>query len=179
MLAVNVSARQLQDEHLLTETRRLMEAWNAPEGMLELELTESSLMEEPAYSRRLFAGLRGIGARIAIDDFGVRYSSLNYLREFAPDILKIDKSFVDPIAENDRDRCLLEGIIQLSHTLGIGVIGEGVETEAQRAILENAGCDWIQGFLLARPMPLSGFENLMERMDMIRAEAGTVRTWPQ
>jgi EAL domain-containing protein (putative c-di-GMP-specific phosphodiesterase class I) len=156
-----------------------MEAWNVPEGMLELELTESSLMEEPAYSRRLFAGLRGIGARIAIDDFGVRYSSLNYLREFAPDILKIDKSFVDPIAENDRDRCLLEGIIQLSHTLGIGVIGEGVETEAQRAILENAGCDWIQGFLLARPMALGGVEDLMERLGAIRAEADTVRTWPQ
>lgn len=179
VLAVNVSARQLQDEHLLTETRRLMEAWNVPEGMLELELTESSLMEEPAYSRRLFAGLRSIGAKIAIDDFGVRYSSLNYLREFAPDILKIDKSFVDPIAGNERDRHLLEGIIQLSHTLGIGVIAEGVETEAQRAILENAGCDWIQGFLLARPMALGGVEDLMERLGAIRAEADTVRTWPQ
>ncbi|MYL75860.1 bifunctional diguanylate cyclase/phosphodiesterase, partial [Halomonas sp. 22501_18_FS] len=179
VLAVNVSARQLQDEHLLTETRRLMEAWNVPEGMLELELTESSLMEEPAYSRRLFAGLRSIGAKIAIDDFGVRYSSLNYLREFAPDILKIDKSFVDPIADNERDRHLLEGIIQLSHTLGIGVIAEGVETEAQRAILENASCDWIQGFLLARPVALSGVEDLMERLGAIRAEADTVRTWPQ
>ncbi|MFO7786574.1 MAG: EAL domain-containing protein [Halospina sp.] len=179
VLALNVSARQLQDEHLLTETRRLMEAWNVPEGVLELELTESSLMEEPAYSRRLFAGLRSIGAKIAIDDFGVRYSSLSYLREFAPDILKIDKSFVDPIEESERDRHLVEGIIQLSHTLGISVIGEGVETEAQRSILEHAGCDWLQGFLLACPMPLSDFQSLMERLGMIRAEAGTVRTWPQ
>lgn len=178
VVAVNVSARQLRDEHLLTETRRLMEAYDVPPGMLELELTESSLMEEPAHSRRLFDGLRSLGARIAIDDFGTRYSSLNYLREFAPDILKIDKSFVDPVAENERDRRLLEGIIHLAHTLGIGVIGEGVETEAQRAILEHAGCDWIQGFLLARPVPLSEFEDLMGRVGAITA-ADTARTWPQ
>ncbi|MGM0450123.1 MAG: putative bifunctional diguanylate cyclase/phosphodiesterase [Pseudomonadota bacterium] len=178
VLAVNVSARQLRDEHLLTETRRLIEAYDVPTGMLELELTESSLMEEPAHSRRLFEGLRSIGVKIAIDDFGTRYSSLNYLREFAPDILKIDKSFVDPVAENERDRRLLEGIIHLAHTLGIGVIGEGVETEAQRAILEQAGCDWIQGFLLARPQALSGFEGLMGRVGAITA-ADTARTWPQ
>ncbi len=178
VVAVNVSARQLRDEHLLTETRRLIEAYGVPGGMLELELTESSLMEEPAHSRRLFDGLRAIGAKIAIDDFGTRYSSLNYLREFAPNILKIDKSFVDPVAENEGDRRLLEGIIHLAHTLGIGVIGEGVETDAQRAILEQAGCDWIQGFLLARPMALSGFESLMSRAEVISV-VDTARTSPQ
>ena len=154
-VAVNISARQLSDEHLLAETQRLMEAHDVPRGMLELELTETSLMEEPAHARRLFHGLRAIGVRIAIDDFGTRYSSLNYLREFAPDILKIDKSFVDPIVESPRDSDLVAGIIQLAHTLGIDVVGEGIEEEAQRAILEEAGCDLIQGFLLARPKTLA------------------------
>lgn len=179
VVAVNVSPRQLRNEKLLTETQRLIEAFNVPDGILELELTESSLMEEPAYSRRLFEGLRRIGVKIAIDDFGVRYSSLNYLREFAPDTLKIDKSFVDPVAQADKDRLLVEGIIQLAHNLGIGVIGEGVETEAQRRILEQAGCDWIQGFLLGRPLSLSAFETLMTRMGTIRAQADTAQTWPQ
>lgn len=175
-VAVNVSARQLTDEHLLAETGRLMEAYDVPRDMLELELTETSLMEEPAHARRLFGGLRTIGARIAIDDFGTRYSSLNYLREFAPDVLKIDKSFVDPIVDSARDRDLAAGIIQLAHTLRINVVAEGVEQEAQRAILEDAGCDWIQGFLLARPKPISEFEQLMVDYGVI--QAGIAQTSP-
>ena len=173
-VAVNISARQLSDEHLLSETKRLMEAYDVPRGMLELELTETSLMEEPTHARRLFDGLRAIGVRIAIDDFGTGYSSLNYLREFAPDILKIDKSFVDPIVESTRDRDLVAGIIQLAHTLKIKVVGEGIEDETQRAMLEEAGCDWIQGFLLARPKPLMEFENLMVDYQVIQGD--TVRT---
>lgn len=175
-VAVNLSARQLSDEHLLSETERLMEAYDVPRGMLELELTETSLMEEPAHARRLFQGLRAIGVRIAIDDFGTRYSSLNYLREFAPDILKIDKCFVDPIVASPRDRDLVAGIIQLAHTLKIDVVGEGIEQESQRAILEEAGCDMIQGFLLARPKPVNDFEDLMVEYRVI--QAGTAQTSP-
>lgn len=175
-VSVNLSARQLSDERLLSETGRLMEAYDVPRGMLELELTETSLMEEPAHARRLFDGLRAIGVRIAIDDFGTRYSSLNYLREFAPDILKIDKSFVDPIVESSRDRDLVAGIIQLAHTLKIRVVGEGIEQEAQRALLEEAGCDLIQGFLLARPKPIADFEQLMVEYRAIQGD--TVQTSP-
>jgi diguanylate cyclase (GGDEF)-like protein/PAS domain S-box-containing protein len=175
-VAVNISARQLSDEQLLSETERLMEAYDVPRGMLELELTETSLMEELTHARRLFDGLRAIGVRIAIDDFGTGYSSLNYLREFAPDILKIDKSFVDPIVESNRDRELVAGIIQLAHTLKIRVVGEGIEEEAQRAILEEAGCDWIQGFLLARPKPITEFEHLMVDYGIIQED--TAQTSP-
>ncbi|TDT44175.1 PAS domain S-box-containing protein/diguanylate cyclase (GGDEF)-like protein [Halospina denitrificans] len=175
-VAVNISARQLSDEYLLSETERLMEAYDVPPGMLELELTETSLMEEPTHARRLFEGLRAIGVRIAIDDFGTGYSSLNYLREFAPDILKIDKSFVDPIVESTRDRDLVAGIIQLAHTLRIKVVGEGIEEEAQRAILEEVGCDWIQGYLLARPQPITEFEQLMVDYGVIQGD--TVQTSP-
>lgn len=156
-LAVNVSARQLHDAQLASEVARLMAFYQVPQNMLELELTESSLMQEPEHARELFCELRTMGVRIAIDDFGTGYSSLNYLKQFVPDLLKIDKSFVDGIVSDHRDRAIFTAIVDLAHTLGICVIAEGVEEERQMESLRHAGCDWVQGFLMARPQPASVF----------------------
>jgi len=161
VVAVNVSARQLNDEQLPAQIARLLEQYEVPRGMLELELTESSLMQEPAHAKRLFAQLREMGVKIAIDDFGTGYSSLNYLKEFAPDLLKIDKGFIDGIVMDQRDREILFGIVRLAHTLRIAVIAEGVEDADQLQVLQEAGCDAVQGFLLARPQPRSEVEARM------------------
>ncbi|MDX1587710.1 MAG: GGDEF and EAL domain-containing protein [Oleiphilaceae bacterium] len=156
-LAVNMSARQLYDAQLPEAIERLLARYQVPRNSLELELTESSLIQEPASAQRLFQKLREMGVRIAIDDFGTGYSSLNYLKTFAPDLLKIDKSFVDGITSGLRDRAIFTAIVDLAHTLEICVIAEGVEEEAQMDSLRHSGCDWVQGFLLARPQPASVF----------------------
>lgn len=168
-LAVNVSARQLYDEELPAEIARLLAHYQVPREMLELELTESSLMQEPAHAQRLFTRLREMGVRIAIDDFGTGYSSLNYLKQFAPDLLKIDKSFVDGVVSDARDQAIFFAIINLAHTLGICVIAEGVEQEAQLASLVQGDCDWVQGFLLARPQPASVFVPWLEEQRALTA----------
>ena len=173
VVAVNVSARQLNDDGLAESVAELMEHWQVPRDMLELELTESSIMQEPARAQKLFRELRARGVRIAIDDFGTRYSSLNYLRDFAPDILKIDKSFIDHIEEDERAHDLVCGIIDLAHRLDIGVVAEGVETQRQLELLQQGHCDWVQGFLLARPKPLSDFLSLIRDYGALSANAAS------
>ncbi|TVP52738.1 MAG: EAL domain-containing protein [Halomonadaceae bacterium] len=167
ILAVNVSARQLNDEQLPAHIAHLLEVYQVPGNMLELELTESSLMQEPAHALRLFTELRAMGVRIAIDDFGTGYSSLNYLKQFAPDLLKIDKSFVDGIAGDDKDRAILFAIINLAHTLDICVIAEGVELEEQMTSLSHGKCDWVQGFLMARPQPAGVFVPWLQQQRLL------------
>ncbi len=150
-IGVNVSARQLEDPMLLDKVRGALAETKLPPELLELELTESSLMSDPAEAGALLREIRKIGVRIAIDDFGTGYSSLTYLHDFPLNALKIDKRFVRGVESNDRGAPISDMIIGLGKSLGLETIAEGVETESQLAYLRQQGCDIAQGYLYARP----------------------------
>ncbi|WP_158227133.1 sensor domain-containing protein [Mangrovitalea sediminis] len=157
-LSVNISASQINQAGLVDKLEGYLREYDLPPGTIELELTESSIMHEPARAGALIDRLRAIGVSIAVDDFGTGYSSLAYLKRFAPDVLKIDKSFIDDITTDNRDLDIVSGIIQLAHTLDSRVVAEGVETREQLNCLKDRGCDLVQGFLLARPASRAEFE---------------------
>jgi EAL domain-containing protein (putative c-di-GMP-specific phosphodiesterase class I) len=118
-----------------------------------MEITESVLMADPEDSAAKLHELRDMGVRLSLDDFGTGYSSLAYLQRFPVHILKIDRSFVSGIDGDSRQRALVQAMVQLGHALDLLVLGEGVETPAERTVLEDLGVDLLQGFLLCRPLP--------------------------
>jgi predicted signal transduction protein with EAL and GGDEF domain len=150
-ICVNVSPVQLADPGLCAVVRETLEATGLPHGMLELELTESALIENGCLSSRL-AELRALGVRIALDDFGTGYSSLARLRSFPLDVLKVDRSFVAEIG-GGTGTPIVRAVIELAHTLGLEVVAEGIETEEQRRVVAGLGCDRLQGYLLGWPGP--------------------------
>ena len=150
-IAVNVSAQQFEDPMLIDKVRRALKETKLPPEFLELELTESCLMSDPAQTTALLREIRDVGVRIAIDDFGTGYSSLTYLHEFPLNALKIDKNFVQSVTSNDRGGPISKMVIGLGQNLGLEVIAEGVETEAQLQYMREHGCDVAQGYFYARP----------------------------
>jgi len=152
-VSVNVSARQFADPGFAGTVARALDSSGLDPAALVLELTESALMPEDGALLADLAALRGTGVRLAIDDFGTGYSSLSYLRKLPADIVKMDKSFVDGMEGGGRPLTLAAGIVHLAGTLGVEVVAEGIETEAQRKLLADMGCHYGQGYLLARPMP--------------------------
>ncbi|WP_374661301.1 putative bifunctional diguanylate cyclase/phosphodiesterase [Inhella sp.] len=152
-LALNVSAHQFGDPGLLDDLGQAMRLAGLPAGQLELELTESVLMAEPERARRLLRRMAEMGVRIAIDDFGTGYSSLSYLKRFPARTLKIDRSFVRGLPGKGDDAAIVQAVIALAHSLGLAVVAEGVETDAQLQALRGLGCDQVQGYLTGRPMP--------------------------
>ena len=150
-IGVNVSAQQFEDPTLLDKIRGALKETKLPPEFLEIELTESCLMADPAQAGALLREIREIGVRVAIDDFGTGYSSLTYLHDFPLNALKIDRNFVQGVESNDRGGPIANMIVGLGKTLGLDVIAEGVETEAQLDYLRNQGCDIAQGYLYARP----------------------------
>ncbi|MDK9724939.1 MAG: EAL domain-containing protein [Sterolibacteriaceae bacterium MAG5] len=152
-VAVNLSARQFQRPELADDIAAVLaECGLAPER-LEVEITESLLMADGAATRDTLQRLKALGVRIALDDFGTGYSSLAYLKTFAIDRLKIDRSFVRDLAEDANDAAIVRAVISLAAALGLEVIAEGVETSHQQTLLLDYGCTHTQGFLLGRPMP--------------------------
>jgi diguanylate cyclase (GGDEF)-like protein/PAS domain S-box-containing protein len=162
-VSVNVSARQWQDTGFLNEVRRSLDTAGLHPGSLQLELTESVLMRRDDHIDALFRTLKDLGVRIAIDDFGTGFSSLRYLRDFPIDVLKIDKTFIDDIPEDPKQVALVEGIVHLADTLGLQVIAEGIEEQAQRELLASIGCRFGQGYLFAPPMNLEESEIILRR----------------
>jgi EAL domain-containing protein (putative c-di-GMP-specific phosphodiesterase class I) len=152
-VSINLSARQLRDDGLLAVVRDALQRHAVPAGMLELELTESMVMEDAEGNLSQMHALRALGVMLSIDDFGTGYSSLAYLNRFPIDKLKIDRSFVHDMLTDSTDRTITLAIIGLGHTLGLKVVAEGVEREGEAALLREAGCDELQGYLLGRPMP--------------------------
>jgi diguanylate cyclase (GGDEF)-like protein len=150
-IAVNVSAQQFEDPMLIDKVRSALEETKLPPKFLELELTESCLMSDPAQTCALLREIRDVGVRIAIDDFGTGYSSLTYLHEFPLNALKIDKNFVQSVESNDRGGPISKMIIGLGQNLGLEVIAEGVETEMQLQYMREHSCDVAQGYLYAHP----------------------------
>ncbi|MBA1146239.1 EAL domain-containing protein [Ectothiorhodospiraceae bacterium WFHF3C12] len=151
-VAVNLSGQALAEPALVDRVGEALDASGVVPELLELEVTEGELMDDPVSVSERLAELNGLGVQLAIDDFGTGYSSLSYLRQFHVHRLKIDKSFVAGITEVDEDATIARGIIALAQGLGLEVVAEGVETEAQRAYLCQLGCELIQGFGVARPM---------------------------
>jgi diguanylate cyclase (GGDEF)-like protein len=152
-VAVNLSARQFRQQDLSTRIRALVLASAVDPELIELEITESHLMQDPDHAIRSMRALTEAGIRIAIDDFGTGYSSLAYLTRFPLSALKIDRSFVAGVLHKAGDATIVRTIVEMAHTLGFAVIAEGVENEGQKAFLRSLGCEQAQGYLLARPMP--------------------------
>ena len=156
-VAVNVSALEFRHHRLVdTLTQALADFGVAPHE-LEIELTESVLMTDTETTQRIVERLHGLGLRLVVDDFGTGYSSLSYLKHLRPSKIKIDRSFIRDLPADDEDRILVRAIVQLARTLGIAVVAEGVETEAQREFLCGIGCDVLQGYLISRPQPAADF----------------------
>jgi diguanylate cyclase (GGDEF)-like protein/PAS domain S-box-containing protein len=151
-LSVNVSARQWRDAGFLDEVCSALDTPGLLPGTLQLELTESVLMQRDDQIDALIRALKDLSVRIAVDDFGTGFSSLRYLRDFPIDILKIDKSFIDDITREPQQVALVEGIVHLAETLGLQVIAEGIEQPEQRELLAGIGCRFGQGYLFAEPM---------------------------
>jgi diguanylate cyclase (GGDEF)-like protein len=151
-VSVNVSARQFSDPGFVDSVRRVLDDSGLEPSALMLELTESVLLRRDERSYSDLMELKVIGVRLAIDDFGTGYSSLSYLRELPIDVLKIDKSFVDGIANSEQRLALVQGIVQIARTLQLQVVAEGIESEVQRDLLISMGCQFGQGYLLAMPL---------------------------
>ena len=152
-VAVNLSALQLRSPDFLDSVRRALQSAGLDAHWLELELTESVLMHQVDTVMQTLNGLSALGIRIAIDDFGTGYSSLAYLRRFAIDKLKIDRSFIRDLSVDPEDALIVATIIRMAHSLRLKVIAEGVEASEQLATLRAQGCDEIQGYHLSRPLP--------------------------
>jgi diguanylate cyclase (GGDEF)-like protein/PAS domain S-box-containing protein len=160
-VAVNLSARQFRQQDLDARIRALIAEAGVDPALIELEITESQLMQDPDHAIRVMESLSSAGIRIAIDDFGTGYSSLSYLTRFPVSSLKIDRSFVADVLTDEADGAIVRAIIDMAHTLGFTVVAEGVETEAQAAFLQGLSCEQAQGYLFARPMPTADFKALI------------------
>ncbi|RYJ00596.1 MAG: EAL domain-containing protein, partial [Acetobacteraceae bacterium] len=156
-LSVNISAANLQEHDFAA---RLQEAlvWHAvPAASLELELTESAIMQDAGKALAMLEAIAGAGIRLAIDDFGTGYSSLAYLQRLPAQVVKVDQSFVRGLVGDERKQSLVTTMASLSHDLGYRVVAEGVETEEALRAVTTAGCDEAQGYLFGRPMPAGEF----------------------
>jgi EAL domain-containing protein (putative c-di-GMP-specific phosphodiesterase class I) len=160
-VTINLSARQLQQNELPDDVRAALEVSGLAPESLTLEMTESMLIDDSEATLGRLRALKALGVRLAIDDFGTGYSSLAYLERFPVDLLKIDRSFVDKIGLGDTESPLARAILGLGRELGMRVVAEGIETEAQWTRLRELGCEFGQGFYLARPKPASELGRVM------------------
>lgn len=152
-VSVNVSAQQLQTSDFAATVARVIKDTGFPPNLLEIELTESSLIADEARARAQITALQALGVKVALDDFGTGYSSLLYLRRFSFDKIKLDRSFVLDSDKSHEARTLVAGITTMAHDLGLAVTAEGVENAEQARFLQEAGCDRLQGFFFSRPVP--------------------------
>lgn len=162
-IAVNLSVQQLRQAHLVERIASVLRANELAVGDLELEITESAVMLNPEVAIEIFNALRHIGVELAIDDFGTGYSSLSYLKLLPIQRLKLDRTFVKDIETDPNDAAICSATIALAHALGIEVVAEGVETEAQRDYLLEREADIMQGFLFAKPMPAEAVPDFLNR----------------
>jgi len=166
-IAVNASAAQVQRAGFVNELRQLLNRYELKPSQLEVEITESLLMEDIAVALENLHAIKQLGVRIALDDFGTGYSSLAYLRRFPFDKLKIDRAFIRELLSTSDARAIVRTILQLARVLGMDTVAEGVEEPAQLEVLGHVGCAAIQGFLVARPMPVEQLVDLIARWESL------------
>src|SRR5690242_655843 len=169
-IAVNLSARSFLDTHLAVEIPRLLNKWEVDASQLELEITESMLMTDPARAEATLDRLSQIGLTLSVDDFGTGYSSLANLKRLPVNVIKIDKSFVMEMAVDASDAAIVRSTIDLAHNLGLRVVAEGVESEDAWRHLEALGCDYAQGYFLSRPLPADAATRLIRERGTAREE---------
>jgi EAL domain-containing protein (putative c-di-GMP-specific phosphodiesterase class I) len=154
-IAVNISPRQFRDSNLVATIRRNLRESGLNPSTLEIEITETMLMGNVEAANATVRQLHELGVRLAIDDFGTGYSSLNYLKKFPIDTVKVDRSFIMDIPESADDKAITSAVVAMAHRLNMEVVAEGVETQAQLDFLLELDCEYAQGFLFAKPLPLS------------------------
>ncbi|MGJ8581515.1 MAG: EAL domain-containing protein [Psychromonas sp.] len=157
VMAVNLSPRQFRDKKLLKVIKNALNKAKLKPENLELEITEGVLMTGQSYITKALMELQELGVKLSMDDFGTGYSSLSYLRQYHFDVLKVDRSFVNGITINKEDRDLVKASIAIAHSLGLKVVAEGVEISEQLNILNELGCDYVQGYYFSKPMPAQKF----------------------
>ena len=162
---MNVSARQFHRQDVVAWVMDTLRTTGLPPRLLELELTESLIAEDPDNVAASIKALRAQGVRFSIDDFGTGYSSLGYLKRFPVDSLKIDQSFVKNVGSEPDDEAISLAVISLAHSLRLKVIAEGVETEQQRDFLREHACDEMQGYFFGKPMPPAECSLYLTRTD--------------
>lgn len=165
-VAVNLSVVQFQQDDLASGVEEALKRYNMPSSRLELELTESVVMQDAQKAGNVLSRLSNVGIKLAIDDFGTGYSSLSYLKRFAVNRLKIDQSFVRDMTSNSDDAEIAQAIINLGHTLGLEIVSEGVETPEQLNLLKRQGCDVIQGYYVGKPMPADMIPDYLKSFDL-------------
>ncbi len=160
-ISVNLSSRQLVDPGLVSRLAAAIHASGIDPSVLCLEITEDTVEHNPEVVARMLEALKGIGVTLAIDDFGMGYSSLNSLKQLPVDMIKIHESFVNHLASEPGDAAIVGAVVELGHALGLNVVAEGVETDAQLAQLRDLGCDGAQGFLFSQPVPEEDVHRLL------------------
>jgi predicted signal transduction protein with EAL and GGDEF domain len=160
-VSVNLSPRQLGDPELLAEVRAVLTDTGLKPDLLELEVTESSVMHNVERALEVLGALKGMGVRLAIDDFGTGYSSLAQLKRFPIDTLKVDRSFIRELPADSEDKAIAEAIIAMGKTLSLTVVAEGVETSEQKAFLRDRACDQMQGYHFSKPIAADEFAELL------------------
>lgn len=158
-LSINVSVKQLEYPNFMTELEQILKDTGFDPKLIEFEITESQIMANPQKTTRILNSIKSFGIKISIDDFGTGYSSLSYLSTLPIDKLKIDKSFIDDIHQNEDSVIIVKTIVALAKSLNLEVIAEGVETDEQKDILLGIGCHHIQGFLYSKPLSEEDFKN--------------------
>jgi EAL domain-containing protein (putative c-di-GMP-specific phosphodiesterase class I) len=161
-VAVNVSTIQFGQTNLLESVTAALKEYSLPPGLLKLEITESVLLQDSEITNEVIQRITDMGVGFSIDDFGTGYSSLSYLRRYPFETLKIDRSFVSSVTENQSDADLVTSIVAMAASLNLKVVAEGIETDEQFAFVKKAGCDIAQGFGLGRPMPARAFSLFVE-----------------
>ncbi|CAG9607862.1 putative bifunctional diguanylate cyclase/phosphodiesterase [Pseudoneobacillus rhizosphaerae] len=162
-LCINISPRQLMDSQLLNKVKSILKEQHFIAQHLEIEITESVAIDNFEDTISKLNQIREFGIKVALDDFGTGYSSLNYLRQFPIDCLKIDRSFINDVMQNCQTAAIVTSIISIAHSLNLPVIAEGVETEEQFNFLYDLNCDYIQGYFISPPVPISNMEEILRK----------------
>ena len=178
-VAVNVSGRFLEDDdRLVTAVARTLETTGIRPSDVEIELTESVAFAQHERALAILRRLRQLRVQVAIDDFGTGYSAFARLRSFPPDRIKIDREFISGVDEDPSDAALVSAMIAMGHSIGLAVLAEGVETQAELDFLAAHGCDEVQGYLISRPLSVDALEDLLRHPERIAQVAGSLSALP-
>lgn len=162
MVSINLSACHFQDHQILDEIQKALDVSGVNPSSIEFEITESAIMQDIEFATKIINKIRANGMRVLLDDFGTGYSSLNHLKKLPLDILKIDKSFMDCVLTESKERAITESVINLAHSLGLSVVAEGVEYKEQIQFLNQYGCDEYQGYYYSKPINAENFGKLLK-----------------